>query len=103
MVIYEVNLNIRNEIYPDYSAWLFEHVKHILQYTGFIKAEIGTIESKIEEGETKLRVSYLIDSYHDLENYLTHHAPKMRLDGIEKFGSQFSAHRRIILDPVTIT
>src|SRR5688572_790768 len=102
MVIYEVNLNINNDIYQDYYKWLLEHVEQILKFDGFKKAEIGLIEHDGSDGQKRIRVSYVISAYHDLENYLTYHAPSMRADSIEKFGTQFSASRRIILESITL-
>ena len=69
MIIYEVNLNINNTIYQDYYSWLLEHVKKMLEYDGFKKAEIGLVDLMNEE-EKSLRVSYTIDSYTNLEDYL---------------------------------
>lgn len=40
MVIYEVNLSIDEEIYEQFKSWLKSHVKEMLQFPGFIKAQI---------------------------------------------------------------
>lgn len=99
MVIYEVNVTIQNEIYAPYYAWLLNHIEQMLQFAGFKKADVGLIEQQHDD-EKQLRISYTIESYADLENYLTHHAPMMRAEGIEKFGDKFHASRRIIIEPV---
>lgn len=99
MVIYEVNVNVENDIYSEYYNWLVKHIKQMLQFTGFKKAEIGLIEHQ-HTSEKRLRISYLVNSYTDLENYLNNHAEVMRAKGIEKFGAKFSATRRIITDSV---
>lgn len=92
MIIYEVNLIIKEEIYEEYFNWLLKHIDQLLQLPGFKKAEVGVVEDK----EKKLRICYTIDSYEHLKNYLEHHASLMRAEGTTKFGDQFSATRRII-------
>jgi Domain of unknown function (DUF4286) len=103
MVIYEVNLNIHNEIYHDYYQWLLEHINDMLKFEGFNSAEVGLVEHEEEDGKIRIRVSYFINTYGNLRHYLTNHAPKMRAEGVEKFGDKFTASRRIIVEPVNFS
>ena len=100
MVIYEVNLNVNEAIYSEYYQWLLTHMDDMLKIKGFKKVEIGLVENTEAEKNKKIRISYTIDSYENLKKYMTNHAPKMRAAGIEKFGDQFQADRRIILEPL---
>ena len=102
MVIYEVNLTVNDAIYPDYYMWLLDHVKEILAIEGFQKAEVGHIEHHKEDGKKRIRVNYFLDTYASLQNYFTHTAAALRAGAIEKFGDQFSATRRVILDQVVV-
>jgi len=102
MVIYEVNINVNKEIYNDYYKWLISHMDDMLKIEGFKKVEIGLVENQDDDGKKKVRVSYTIDSYDNLQKYLTCHAPKMRSAAIEIFGDKFHADRRIILEPLTL-
>lgn len=102
MVIYEVNLTLNAEIFNAFYAWLPEHMQQILQHPGFLSAEMGVIEQQDESHKKQIRVSYTIDHYDHLQDYLTHHAPNMRADAIKQFGDQFSATRRVILDSVVL-
>lgn len=97
MVIYEVNVEVNCEIFADYYRWLLDHVKVMLTFPGFMQAEIGLIDDSQIECK-KLRVSYLIDSFGHLQQYLNHYAPSMRQQGVTKFGEHFSATRRILLN-----
>lgn len=94
MVIYEVNLVIKAEIYEQFKAWLIAHVKEVLQCRGFKEAKV-LLENDNSNGEKKITCHYWVDSHASLENYLVHHAPALRQDGIDKFGNQFSAMRRV--------
>lgn len=94
MVIYEVNLDINNEIFDQFKTWLIPHVNEIVQLKGFIEARI-LLENNNADKNKKITCCYLIDSHENLNNYLSHHAPAMRQDGIHKFGDKFSATRRV--------
>ena len=92
MVIYEVNLIVKEEIIDDFNTWLVEHVDEMLRFPGFKKAEILQ-----EEGSVKhLSVRYYLSHREYLEDYLQNHAQKMRGQGILQFKDKFSASRRIL-------
>jgi hypothetical protein len=93
MVIYEVNLSICDEIYTEYYAWLLGHIKQILKFDGFKRADVGRVD-----GTKDVRVCYWVDSLENLNNYLALHAVKMRQEAIERFGDQFTATRRVVVD-----
>lgn len=102
MITYEVNINVNQDIYSAYHAWLLTHVKTILQYAGFKKAEIGLIMDNENINEKKLRINYIVDSLKHLEDYLLHHAPHMRAEAVQQFSDQFTITRRIIDKPIII-
>lgn len=96
MVIYEVNLAIRNEIFNEYYNWLIPHVDVILKFPGFKTAEI--LKEKLDSSNvqsTHLTVRYILENEQSLDNYLNNHAATMRADAIQRFGDKFSAFRRI--------
>jgi len=95
MVIYEVNLNINNDIYSEFKLWLNEHAKEMLQFPGFIQASIFKPEQVEESDQEKLTIQYQLETRGDLERYFTEFAPKMREKGIKRFNDKFSATRRI--------
>lgn len=103
MVIYEINLSVDNEIFQEFYAWLGSHIQQILTYTGFIQSEVGLVENQEDDNKYHLRISYTIASYENLHEYITHHAPIMRADAIQRFGDKFNATRRTILEPTVIT
>jgi antibiotic biosynthesis monooxygenase (ABM) superfamily enzyme len=94
MVIYEVNLDINNEIFDQFKAWLIKHVNEMIKFSGFIEAKI-LLENTGSKEKKNVTCCYLLDSQKSLESYLTQHAPAMRQDGINKFGNKFSATRRV--------
>ena len=95
MIIYEVNLKICKNIYPDFYSWLLSHQKQMLTYRGFIKSKLYKVESKIIDYKL-LSVHYYLESLESLNDYFVNHASKMQNEGIELFGNNFTAERRIL-------
>jgi hypothetical protein len=94
MVVYEVNLDINTEIFEQFKQWLVEHMKKMMTFKGFLEAKL-LAENSDNSAKKKLTACYLLDSRKSLDDYLAQHAPVMRQDGIDTFGNQFSATRRI--------
>jgi hypothetical protein len=96
-VIYEVNVHVKREIEVAYRAWLLKHIEEILQLPGFTGAQCFDVQTDIGENEVGICVQYHLASQAALDDYLKHHAPRLRADGIEKFGNGFRATRRVML------
>lgn len=95
MVIYEVNLTIDADIYPQFQLWLKKHATEMLQFPGFIKACILKQEKEKNSGQEALTVQYQLENRDALETYFVQFAPGMREEGIKLFDNKFSAERRI--------
>lgn len=102
MITYEVNLAIDNVILDNYYHWLIEHVKQMLQFDGFISAEIAKEKTPEKSTQTKITVWYTLNSEESLNHYLENFATAMREDGIKRFGNKFSATRRIFINSIKI-
>lgn len=98
MIVYEVNLWVEAESAPAFRAWLGTHVGEMLGLPGFLAAEIFRVEStRANEAEHGWTVHYRLRDRAALEAYLAEHAPRMRADGLARFGGRFRAERRILL------
>ncbi|WP_131795170.1 DUF4286 family protein [Fluoribacter gormanii] len=95
MVIYEVNLAIDGDIYPQFQLWLKKHVKEMLQLPGFIQAYILKPDNENTANPEKLTVQYQLENRESLNVYLTEFALKMREEGLKLFKDKFSAQRRV--------
>ena len=102
-LIYEVSLDLDPDIQSEYDAWLEDHVAEMLTIPGFLSAEISRIDPQEDPHEAWPRrcVRYRVASQEVLADYLKNHAPRMRALGVEKFGDQFRARRRILRDQAT--
>ena len=97
MIVYEVNLDVRADIYADFRAWLAAHVGEILALPGFVSAEVFDVRNPAPaDGRRALTVCYRLDDEASLERYFAAHAPRMREEGKRRFGDAFTATRRVL-------
>jgi antibiotic biosynthesis monooxygenase (ABM) superfamily enzyme len=96
-VIYEVNLFVRRAIEREYRDWLDAHIREILTLPGFLGAELFDVtEPAPAADEFALCVRYHLRDETTLQNYFREHAPRLRADGVARFGDNFRAERRIM-------
>lgn len=96
-VIYEVNLDIDANIASEYRAWLREHVAEICALPGFTGAQpFDVLDPAAADGRVQLCVQYALTDAAALETYLRDHAPRLRADGMARFGGKFTATRRVL-------
>jgi hypothetical protein len=96
-VVYEVNLEVAAGAIDAYRAWLAEHVAEIVALPGFTGATTWDVaDPPAPEGTVRLCVQYRLDGMPSLEAYLRDHAPRLRAEGIARFGDQVRATRRVL-------
>jgi hypothetical protein len=94
-VLYEVNLDADAAIEQPFDTWLRDHIADVLQFEGFVSAEILDNDEPAE-GRIRRTVQYRLRDRAALDAYLRDHAPRMRRDGVEKFGDRYTAERRVL-------
>lgn len=98
-IVYEVNVDLDIAIEHEYRAWLDAHVREILALPGFTGARVFDVfEPKPDAGRIALCVQYALRDAAALDDYLREHAPRLRADGVARFGDRFRAHRRVLRD-----
>lgn len=95
MIVYEVDLDIDAAIADAYGAWLHAHVAEMLSLPGFEAAEVFVVADP-PPARLQLCVHYRMRDDEALQAYLRDHAPRMRTDGLARFGDRFHASRRIL-------
>ena len=96
-LVYEVNLDIEAAIGADYLAWLRPHVAEICALPGFTGARLHeVVDPPAPPGRRHLCVQYRLVDAAALEAYLRNHAPRLRADGLARFGGRFVASRRVL-------
>ena len=97
MIVYEVNLYVQRKVAAEYRVWLDAHVQEILALPGFLGAEVFERREPVPDaGEVALCTQYRLRDAAALADYLREHAPRLRADGIARFGDAFRAERRVL-------
>jgi len=96
MIVYEVSLQVDGDTATAFHAWLQAHVAEICALPGFTGAEILQVCEPLDAGCVGWCVAYRLRDRAALEAYLADHAPRMRADGLRRFGDRFRASRRIL-------
>lgn len=97
MIMYEVNLDVDARLRDSYLAWLKTHVADMLCFDGFVSALVDEVtDPAAAPGRFALCVRYQVRDQTCLDDYFTHHAARMREDGVARFGDGFRATRRIL-------
>lgn len=96
-VLYEVNLDIDAGIAGAYRVWLVPHIAELLTLPGFLDATCyEVVDPPAAAGRLSLCVQYRLRDRAALDAYLRDHAPRMRADGLARFGDRFRATRRVL-------
>ena len=96
-VIYEVSLDLEADIADAYQVWLASHVAEICALPGFVGARVfAVLDPPPGPDRIALCVQYRLRDQHALDAYLRDHAPRLRADGIARFGERFRASRRVL-------
>ncbi len=94
-VIYAVDLEADAAIAGPFDTWLRDHIADVLQFPGFLSAEVLS-DADAAAGKVRRTVQYRLQDPAALDDYLRNHAPRMRARGLELFGDRFSATRRVL-------
>ena len=94
-VLYEVSLEADADIAGPFDTWLRDHIADMLQFDGFRSAEILD-DTAAPAGRIRRVVQYRLRDLVALDAYLAGHAPRMRAQGVARFGERFTAERRAL-------
>ncbi|WP_412069889.1 DUF4286 family protein [Rubrivirga sp. IMCC43871] len=96
MVIYEVNLAVDADVAEAYAEWLAPHIDEIVALPGFVSADWWAVEEASPK-RVGWCVQYHVADRAALADYFTHHADRLRGDGLARFAGRFHASRRVLL------
>ena len=96
MILYNVTVSIDAASEKDWLQWMKEtHLPEVLATGHFAEAKIARILAE-EQGGKAYSVQYYAHSMEAYEAYEKEHAPKLRADHQEKFGSRTAAFRTLL-------
>lgn len=96
MIVYEVTVEVDAGIRDHYLHWLRAHVREILALPGFTGAELFEVLEPAMDAACAFCVQYRLADAASLDAYLRDHAPRLRADGLARFGERMRASRRVL-------
>lgn len=104
MIIYNVTSNIDESIHEEWLSWIKEHIPQVLATGKFEKATLTKVLVEEDMGGVTYSVQYKTYSREALEAYYKEDAPKLRAEGLKKFGDKVLSFRTElqILDEYTV-
>jgi hypothetical protein len=95
-IIYNVTVNVSEEIHDDWMVWMRQkHIPDVLQ-TGLFKRAMLMRVHAYEQGGLTYAVQYVSDSMEKYERYLKEFAPAFRAKTESLFGDQVHAFRTML-------
>ena len=96
-VLYEVTLRVERAIADAYRDWLHVHLREMLTLRGFLQASVCEVGDPAPGDDVVVFCChYRLRDAAALAAYLQEHAPRMRAQGLERFGTRFTAQRRVM-------
>lgn len=92
MYIYNVTVNVDEDINDAWLKWIDKHIKDVLATKRFISARLTRVLVEEEMGGNTYSVQYVAKTREDLDNYYKFDADALRKDG-EIFKGKFVAFR----------
>lgn len=93
MYIYNVTINIDDDVKDEWLTWMEAHILDVLNTGKFVAAKLTQVLVEEEMGGTTYSVQYTAKTKEDLQNYYKEDARRLRGDGLRKFGDKMVAFR----------
>lgn len=98
MIIYNVTVNIEDDIHDDWIVWMKEiHIPEVMNTGYFIEHKIcKVITTQEDETGHTYAIQYTCNSMNDLDEYQEKHAPKLQEDHTSRYSGKFVAFRTLL-------
>lgn len=96
MILYNVTINIDNEVKDEWLHWMKEiHIPEVLATGLFFENKICKIHAE-EEGGSSYSIQYLAKSKEDYDLYQKKYAPALQQKHTERYNGKFGAFRTVL-------
>lgn len=96
MILYNVTINIDEEVHDEWLEWMKEiHIPDVLATGLFIENKICRIHAE-EKGGKAYSIQYISKSMEDYQLYEKEYAPALQKDHTKKYNGKFAAFRTLL-------
>lgn len=96
MIIYNVTVNIENDVHEEWLQWMkTKHIPDVMATGFFLENKICKVLVDEEQGIT-YSVQYTSANMNDLQEYQRLHSPRLQKEHADKFANKFVAFRTLL-------
>lgn len=96
MIIYNITVNIENDVREEWLQWMKEvHIPNVMSTGLFIENRICKVLVEEESGTT-YSVQYTCNKMGDIEKYQQEYAPGLQKEHSDKYQGKFVAFRTLL-------
>jgi hypothetical protein len=96
MIIYNITVNIDNDVKQQWLDWMKQHhIPQVMNTGCFVEHKICKVLVDEEQGTT-YSVQYTCNTMDDYEAYKNLHAPRLRKDVTDKFANKLVAFSTLL-------
>lgn len=96
MIIYNVTVNIDDDVHDDWLEWMQQvHIPDVMNTGMFLESRISKILAE-EEGGKSYSIMYLCKNMETLEKYQQEFASALQQDHTERYAGKFAAFRTLL-------
>lgn len=97
MILYNVTVNIDNDVEEEWIAWMKnKHIPEVLATGQFFDHQFYRLIGKLENNGSTYSIQFFANSMKEIDNYLANFATKLRDDHIRKFKDKHVAFRTVL-------
>ncbi|WP_411766373.1 DUF4286 family protein [Winogradskyella sp. A3E31] len=93
MIIYNVTVNVDDEVHDQWLVWIKEHIPQVLATGKFSDAKLTRVLVEEEMGGVTYSIQYKAHSRKALDDYYKEDAERLRADGLKLFADKMLAFR----------
>lgn len=100
MVLYNVTVNIDEDVEQDWIQWMkVTHIPKVMETGYFVEHRMMRMLSEVPDATgSTYAIQYLAQAMGSLESYLEKEAPKLQKESIIRYGSKMVAFRSVLED-----
>ena len=96
MIIYNVTINIDDDVHEEWKQWIQKvHIPAVMATGFFLENKLCKILVDEEKG-TSYSIQYTCTSMKDYEDYRREYAPRLQKEHADKYADKFVAFRTLL-------